>query len=521
MKLQHIFFLLFLYHSNIYAQQEHVVIKNTGNIGIHTSTGDSILGKIFIFSYSVTNHCIDYENNQIKVILGIGDGKKQDYLDDKLIAVGVNYKDEKIAWSKDFYESKNDIILINNKLVEYTKNSTILYNSKNEKVWEVKNKIFFLDSKKNIAVGYKSGNRVDIIQAFNMQDGSLLWERKLHGERIINNIYYINDTVFFLKSGGYHAVNIKHGKGWDCNGKTMIVVESDNSGLAFAVTAASGLVGFAVLYAIKSKKNKVPINSPYIANLESNILYDQNNYYYASQNKISNYSDLGKFKWENKLQEKNSSKSTLVVSDSVLCLLNYGYATNSNTFRQIGKPFLQCYNKHTGALLFDTMLEKDALLDYKQIDDTLFILSHNCIRKFCISKQQMLVEKKYTLMPKQQFENYNCCALYKKTNNIYEQINTNNTRNSYINTSAGVSVLDENLKIMQQLPTESVYKVLYTNEKYLYIGNGSEIVLLKNKKVLASIAYSGVLEIVGANIFFIKKNEIVHVDLEKIWNEKE
>ena len=89
----------------------------------------------------------------------------------------------------------------------------------------------------------------------------------------------------------------------------------------------------------------------YIKNVASGLLFEDDDIYWAGKDRIVRLKKDGKVVWEKPLPQSSVSRSSLILQDSLLYMLNYGETEKGKETTSYGNPFVAAYNKDDGLSL--------------------------------------------------------------------------------------------------------------------------------------------------------------------------
>jgi hypothetical protein len=145
-----------------------------------------------------------------------------------------------------------------------------------------------------------------------------------------NNVYLYNDSLVLISVNGLNGINLATGNSWKYEAKTT----RQDIGKLVAKNAAGILLGAFTGIALYQTAPDVATD------MVSNILIDPSgDIVLASRDKISRMGSTGTIVWSTPLPEKITSKSSLFLIDSVIYMINRGYAQYNGNFSMIGDPY--------------------------------------------------------------------------------------------------------------------------------------------------------------------------------------
>ena len=146
----------------------------------------------------------------------------------------------------------------------------------------------------------------------------------------------------------------KHG--WDYTAITGVKEYSAN-----AATLAAGItLGLATGIML------VPTGQNIVHDIASNLVAKNNLLYFASRESIACIDLKGNVVWQTSLPRKLTSKSTLIVENDVVYLINRGFAYQNNRLMEFGKPFIASFNLINGQQSYMHRNHRNALEEKTQ-----------------------------------------------------------------------------------------------------------------------------------------------------------
>ena len=215
-----------------------------------------------------------------------------------------------------------------------------------------KKEVYWVDNEFNIGLFYKVRDVFTLsnkLQAINLDNGKILWERKLENKFGWEKVFYESDSTLYIHGAGLQKLDVFTGKGWDYNEQTGKETYITNLYVFF-----NSYVGSARPYL------KPPNVQSVIHNVNSNLVEDSLNFYMATKNALSCINkSSGDIVWTKAIPPDVGSESLLLKKDSILYLLNFGNANVFSIRVHFGKPFLAAYNMESGNLIYSKVLDHE------------------------------------------------------------------------------------------------------------------------------------------------------------------
>lgn len=490
------------------SQKEKIVGKNL-------VTQKDIVAKEIVFPKHIYKSHVDTISGTITLQLRKL-SKNGKVLDLNGLIVSFDLNSDKVKWTKKIEYSTSYLQQYKNVILETRGNKIERLNMENgDKLWSLKNYLYYVDDKNKLGIGYEDkGLTGDIhtLAGFNLNDGTIIWERDLNRAYGWNKIQKLNDSSVVVVSGGLHLFNIKTGLGWDY---TTITGKKD-----YTETIAKN-VGGMVLGALTGTVI-FAYGSNIVKDLVSNLVIDSTNMYLASKEKIAKIDKTtGNIVWSSQLPEELTSKSNIIIKDSLLYLINYGFAYFRNKQIDFGAPFIAAFNKNTGQQLFlKTIDEKiGQILDYKIRDNHIITIYKDRVSIHSISDGYELSEKVFNIEDLGELSNYTSDRIYATSDDgILTNVVSSDTTKLYIQTNKGNTlVLDNDLNITHQYDVSKSNFHSLTKNNYKFFLRGKQTIIINQKnQIVAELNLSDYPYIIGSTIYDTDDESFLEIDLSEI-----
>lgn len=213
-------------------------------------------------------------------------------------------------------------------------------------------------------------------------------KRDLNRDYGWNVVLYTNDSTMIVVASGLHAINIKTGKGWDYN---TVTGKKDYTGTVAANAVGVGLALLTGTLVTSSGHNVV-------RDLVSNVVTDSSYIYFLSREQLAKINKhTGDLVWTSPFPKDIPSKSSLFMNDSLVFMINYGFAFMGNRQLDFGKPFIAAFDKQTGErkYLSLTNSKDDPILDFKVVDNDIYFIFKNRMAKYSKETGGLIKEKEF------------------------------------------------------------------------------------------------------------------------------
>lgn len=540
-------------------------IKKNTVIGTNKLTNSKILANEFVFPENVYDFYIDTTKRNITVkTRGFIRGHHlsiKGYLYQYDISLNylkwfmpIDYKDFRL------YQLDSSIFRVNNKKIyrlnsedgkrQWSTSNDLFYVSnaniiafENSKWYRNKQSIFGIDINngksiwnRNISLNYRSNGVLrlndtvamlvaDGLHTYNLKNGTG-WDRYLSMAYGCNEILKINDSTKLIVADGLHSVNLKTGTGWDFK---EITGAKDYTALITTSIAGIGLglITGNLVYsgiALGLLADDLIHSSGYsvIYDAVSNVLIDSSKIYWASKQNLIKLDTSGNVLWENSLPKDEVSKSHLFLNDSIICMLNFGYAFSTSHYQNViyGQPFIAGFNKNSGNKLYYQLLKdnKNPVIGYKVVNNALLLFSNSKLSKYSMSNGELIKEKAINTDSLGLLDCYVSKNTYVLKDSILICLNDSNSTNYCILTkNKKIIQINDQLEVMNKLDNKDSYVKYLVKNDFKFVGNSIESYILdKNNNVIANIKASNKAVLIGTKLYDKQKSAMVVIDLKDI-----
>lgn len=361
--------------------QEVLVYKNKVSIGELNHLDKDIIADKYIFTEEVFKVDIGSSENLYLVQLRNSKKKSNNYkTKGKLVVLEFNRM--AVKWSQTIDYRKENLSNFETEVVKCDGIFSYKLNIEDgTPLWKVATTISLESYENNILMGYRINpleKDISTFQGISKNTGNILWQREIDNKFGWNEYKFLSDSVMLVVASGLHSINLKSGIGWNYHAVT------GKRNYAGTITQVALGVAFGVLTGYYFVM--IPREADIVGDIVSNVILDNSSVYLASRDSIFNIQESsGKKIWSSPLPENLASKSSIFIQDSLLYMINYGYAIRNSTPINFGHPFFAAYNTRTGdqEYLYKFKSKKDIVIDYKLNDEgNITIISKDQIHKF-------------------------------------------------------------------------------------------------------------------------------------------
>lgn len=380
-------------------------------------------------------------------------------------------------------------------------------------LWENKNDFYFIDPYLNIGIGYPIQSVSNKLTAVDLSNGRELWSMNLDRTFGWNDAYMLNDSVLLISVNGIRAVNLANGAGWTYKAITT----KKEIGKMIGVNAVGLLLG--VLTGVYTYQTQPDVASDMV----SNILIDPDDQtILASRDRISRIDNAGNVLWTTPLPEKITSKSSLFLVDSVVYMINRGYAQYNGGFSMIGDPYLAAFDLNTGNQLYLTLIpeKKVFIRNFQVVNDMLFLVFQDKIVSYQLSNGTMIKEKVPELQKGEYLDAFVESGIYWKRNDtVFSDMVSDFSNYNLVKTSEDrVFVMTDSLETVFAYGKEDLYHTTAENPQYALItSNDSDFIVLdSSNNPVAALKASPDMFLNWDKLYFFDKDSFWEIDLSQL-----
>ncbi|GGK29976.1 hypothetical protein GCM10007962_25310 [Yeosuana aromativorans] len=493
------------------------VLNKTKIVGKNLIQQKDIVANEFVFNERIYRSYVDsltgYATLQLRKL-----SKNGKVLSLKGLVVVYDLKNKSVKWTKKIDYSMSSIQQYGDILILSKGNKIIRLNIENgDPMWDIKNDLYYVNINKKIGVGYAYNGltgSIHTLEGINLNTGESLWQKELKRDYGWNKIIKTDASNLLIVAGGMHSLNIETGSGWDYETKTGKKDYTETIAKNVGGLVLGALTG---TYVVSSGSNLV-------RDVLSNTIMDSTNIYMASKEKLAciNKSD-GTVTWSYQLPDESTSKSSLIVRDSSLVLINKGYAFWRDKTIDFGDPFILEVNKLTGAeIAFKNLMEKDnPIVDYKVKNDSLLLLFGDKITCFSLQDKAIKYTKTFDSETYGNLTFFSGDRLYTKNTDPELHYNLlSDSTHYFVQTSKGKTLkLDKDFNELKTFDFDNLYLIQNTINGHKFINqDNSTIILDSNNKPIGELSLSFYFRIINNTIYETNENSLLEIDLNQLLN---
>lgn len=519
----------FVFPENVYdfyidTTKRNITVQTRGFHRGHHPNGK---GKLFQFDISMQNSkwdkSIDYKKfkffQQDSLILRIKDKK----------IYRINSEDGKKQWS-----TSNYLIYVSNANIIAFENSKWYRNKQIINGIDINNGKSIWNRNISLNYGFHGVLRLndtvamlvaDGLHTYNLKNGTG-WDRYFSMAYGCNEILKINDSTKLIVAEGLHSVNLKNGTGWDFKEITgardyTALITTSLAGIGLGLITGnfvySGLtLGLIADNLISSSGYSV------IYDAVSNVLIHSSKIYWASKQNLVQLDTSGMVLWKYNLPEDEVSKSHIFINDSILCMLNFGYAFSTSQYQSViyGQPFIAGFNKNSGNKIYYQLLKdnKNPILGYKVKNNNLVVFSNSKLSKYSMDNGELIKEKAIDTDSLGLLDCFVTNETYILKDSVLICLNDSNSTNYCIMTKhKKIIQINNQLEVLNKLDNKDSYVKYLVKSDFKFVGNSTDSYILdKNNNVIANIKASNKAILIGTKLYDKQSKSMVVIDLKDI-----
>jgi hypothetical protein len=494
--------------------QSNVAIYSNNLVsGKNYITGSDIISAEFVFPEKIFHSYIDTLNNGLTIELR-GTGKNGKWLTNNGQVLIYDLTSRKEKWFRKLNYIKNSLEQTGDNVFLTAANKSVKLNFENgAEEWSMRNNIYLTNPKYNIVAGYRIPGTSNSLEAYSLSGGNVLWKRDINREFGWNEIHHVNDSVIVISASGIHTVDLRNGSGWDYHTATG---RNDYTGMVLTNVAgvALGLLTGTFMY---STAHDV------LTGIASNLLIDSSDIYLASREKVVSYNHNGQCNWYNLLPKDMLSSSSIFADDSLIYLINRGYAYFNGRQVDYGTPFFAAFDKQSGKQIFmqETGKKKEQVMDYEVRNDELLLIFRDRLAKYNMKDGSPGLEKSYSGDTSGIFVSLAGSQVFYKSDSGYSPVTA-------IDTTRYILVTNKNKIIMfnNDLEPESFFNdddlyVLFAQKgqfRFLNREDITRVINIKGEEVAELSATSNAL-IIGTKLYEVRDKSYIETDLSELFSD--
>ncbi len=497
-----------------YGQKDFQILHNEKVVGKNLIDNTEIKGIEYIFPERIHESFMDTTNGFLTVQLrGL---RKEKWLSNKGNILQYDLNNKNLLWSKKIaYQASNLQQFSNTMIFTVANKSYCLDIRTGNEIWEVKNNIYYVDPVDNIGIGYRfksSTGYSNELEGIDLKSGNVIWKRDLNREYGWNDVFHTNDSTMIVVAAGLHSININNGNGWDYN---TITGKKDYTGTvaANAVGVAAGLL--TGTFVMSTGHNLV-------RDVVSNSLVDSSFVYFASKEQLSKIDkQTGVIAWKYPFPNDLASKSSIFMNDSVVFMVNKGYAFMGYRQLDFGKPFIAAFDRETGKQKYLTLInvKKDPILGFQILQDEVYLVFKNRIARYSIKTGSQIIEKEFPENNYGDLKNFVGNQVFvTNENDDLVSLPQSDTSKVFVFTNQGKTLsVDNQLNVTDTIDYEDLSIYYLRTADLKFIAKDKQTLIIDNDgKRVAEIEATTNAFLVGETLYDKRDNSFISIDLKEI-----
>lgn len=498
-----------------FAQKELLILTNERTIGKKIKTNNEIIAKEFIFPERIDNSYIDTLTNCLTVQLR-GTSKNGKWLNNTGNIVLYDLAKKSMKWAKKTNYQQGSIEQFDNVIIQTLGNNSYCLNIDNgENIWEVKNNLYYVEPFKKVGIGYRiefGDNYTNTLEGIDLTDGNSIWEREINREFSWNSIFHLNDSTIIVVAAGLHSINLKSGKGWDFD---AITGKKDYSATVAANAAGVALGILTGTFVMSTGHNLV-------RDVVSNVLVDSSNIYFASKENITRLNHNGQVLWSYPLPKDFTSKSTILKKDSLLYMINKGYAFMGYRQLDFGTPFIAAFNINSGKQVFlSTINGKENQINGFDIKkDTIFLVFKESISKYSMIDGTIISEKTIHSEKLGELMYFIGEQVYINVDSTFKSLELSDPTKHFLYTKSGKTlVINDKLEIINEIDYDKLFIYYLKTKNLKFIAKINETTVIDNEgNKVAELNVSRNAFLLGTKLYDIQERSFFEIEISELTN---
>lgn len=447
--------------------EEFFVTKDT--VVGKTFDGIDIVAKCYQSRYKIFRWHWDGFSDNLLLELKETNKKGTSFRNEGSIAM-IDLNDKSVKWSRKVNYNNSETNQQGKYLFLSEKKKNLCLDPETGNVlWENKNSFYFIDPKLNIGLGYPIQSMSNNLSAIDLSNGNILWTKPVDRTRGWDDAYMLTDSILLVSVNGIQALELPTGKSWSYKATTS----QKKIGKMIATNAAGILLGVltgTVMY---------QTNPDEVTEMVSNMLIDEENtIVLASRDMISRVGNSGEIQWSTPLPEKITSKSSLFLKDSVIYMINRGYAFYNGGFSTVGDPYFAAFNLNDGTQRYLNMIpeKKEFIRNFQVINDVLFLVFENKIVTYSLVDGKLLTEKIIGLEKDEQLDTFVESGIYAlQSDSTFLDLAVAYPEQNLMMTSRNrIISLTDSLETLITYDKKDIFKKTIDNGNYVLLTNNEE-----------------------------------------------
>ena len=491
------------------------VVSHEKIVGKSLIDDSAISGVAYTFPERINETFLDTTTVFLTVQLR-GLSKNGKWLNNTGNIVQYDLKNKNLLWHKKMAYQTSSLQQFSNTMIHAVGNkSYCLDQMTGNELWEVKNNIYIVNPSDHIGIGYKSKNSTkhsNELEGIDLKNGNVLWKRDLNRDYGWNNVLYTNDSTMIVVAAGLHAIDMKTGKGWDYN---TITGKKDYTGTVLANAAGVGLALLTGTLVTSSGHDVV-------RDLVSNVLIDSSYLYFSSKEQLAKINkQTGDIVWTSPFPKDLPSKSSIFMNDSLVFMINHGFAFMGNRQIDFGKPFIAAYDRDSGTQKYLSVIngKDNPILDFQVLNDQIYLVLKDRMIKYSKETGALIIAKEFQNTDFGDLEHFIGNKVFiTNEQNDYVSLPQSDTNKVFIYTSLGkILAIDKDLNVFKTIAYEDLSMYYSRTKSYKFISKDKQTLIVNNEgKKVAEIEASSNAFLIDKTLYDRQDTSFLAIDLKDI-----
>jgi len=510
--------ILIVFSIHSYSQKNNLqIISAEKNLGKNLLNNSEIRGFEYIFPDRIEETYLDTISGFLTVQLR-GLSKNGKRLDNFGYILLYDLNDKKLKWNKKIAYQVSSLQQFSKTMIYTTGNKSYCLDIDNgNELWKVKNDIYFVDPNHNIGIGYRFKNlsrNTEELEGINLKNGDVIWKKELNREYAWNDVFYTNDSTLVVVGAGLHSINIRNGSGWDYN---TITGKKD-----YTETIAKNAAGVAL--GLLTGVSVVSTGHNLVRDIISNVLVDSLNFYLASKEQLAKIDKhTGEVIWNHPFPKDLPSKSSIFMNDSLVFMINKGYAFMGYRQLNFGVPFIAAFNRDTGEQKYLSLInaKDDPILGFHILNKEIYLVFKNRIAKYSQEIGNLIMEMNF---PEEEYGKLKYLVgnqVFKTNENgDWSSLVQSDTAKVFVFTNKDKIVsIDSQLNTTKIIDFEDLNIYYLQTKEYKFLAKDKLTLIIDNEgKKVAEIEVSSSAFLIGETLYDRHENSFLAIDLTEIIN---
>ncbi len=451
------------------------------------------------YEYDFGQKVTDFEIFGPQMLVQIRNTKSDGSLQSKGKLVMFDFLMTDIVWQQDInYNQESAQKLGDFIALKSNGNKKVLNSYSGDLMYSTDKDFVFVNDRMQIGLAYSNSNP-SILQAYNLTDGTKIWEKRIDQTYGWNDAFLYNDSTLMISASGLHQIDMRTGKGWD------YAALSGKSNIEQQIMVGVGIMTIGFFTGVYFPDVIIPsVNW----NMVSNVLQDDNYFYQAYSDKVVKLNSSGEVIWETDLPNRATSKSDIFIEDNQLVMINRGYAFKEEEVVNQGTPFLAKFDLKNGSqLLFKELTDerRSYISDFYINNDILNGIINHEIAQYSLNDGSLI--KKSISSKLEHFVGEN---QYVKVDNQFKLLfMTDTTQNYAMTDKKEIKVFNKYLILLNDTKVPETYQKVGGYEDYSVLQKGKQYVVINTKgNVLVEFETDKLPYFLGETIYYINGNKI-------------